>query len=110
MLADASKNQGRPRLDVFGIGFDVLVDLGGQFTGRGENKNTGHSLAVHHVVRQVVDDGQRERRGLACACLGNSHHITALQHMGDGLFLNGGGCLVTERHQGFQHPRVQAHI
>ena len=110
VLADASEDQGCPRLDVLGIRFDVVVDLGGQFTGWSEDQHPWHGLAVHHVVRQVVNDGQRKRRGLPCARLGDAHHITALEHVWDGLFLNGGGRLVTERHQGFQHPRVQAHV
>ena len=41
---------------------------------------------------------------------GDAHHITALEHVRDGLFLNGGGLLVTERNEGFEHPRVQAHV
>ena len=110
VLADAPEDEGRSGLDVLGISFDVVVDLGGQFTGWGENQHTRHGFPVHHVVRQVVDDGQRKCCGLACARLGDAHHITALEHVWDGLFLNGGGLLVTERHQGFKHPRVQAHV
>ena len=110
MLADAAENKSSTRFCVFGVCFDVVVDLGGQFTGRGEDQHTWHRLAVHHVLRQVVNDGQRKRSCLACARLGDSHHVTASKDVGDGLFLNGGGDLVTERHQGFKHLRVQAHF
>ena len=101
VLADAAENKGSTRFGVFGVSFDVVVDLGGQFTGRGEDQHTWHRLAVHHVLRQVVDDGQRKRSCFARARLGDSHHITASEDVRDGLFLNGGGGLVTERHQGF---------
>ena len=110
VLAHAAKNQRRPHLDVLRVGLDVVVDLSRQLSGRGENEHTWHGTAVHHVVGQVVHQGQGEGGGLAGSCLGNAHHVTAFEHVRDGLFLNGGGALVTERNEGFEHLRVQAHV
>ena len=65
---------------------------------------------MHHVVGEVVHQGQRERGGFTGACLGDAHDISAVEDVGNRLFLNGGGLLVTERNEGFEHPRVQAHV
>ena len=110
VLADPTKNQRRPHLDVLGVGLDVVVDLGGELTGGGEDQDPRHSAAVHHVVGEVVHQGQRERGGFARTCLGDAHDISAVEDVGNRLFLNGGGLLVTERNEGFEHPRVQAHV
>ena len=110
VLAHPAKNQRRPHFDVLGVSLDVVVDLGGELTGGGQNQDPGHSASMHHVVRKVVHQWEGERGGFAGARLGNAHHITAVQHVRDGLFLNGGGLLVTERNEGFEHLRVQAHV
>ena len=64
----------------------------------------------HHVVGQWCTKGQGERSGFAGACLGNAHDVTSVEDMRDGLFLDGGGLLVSERNQGFKHLGVQAHV
>ena len=110
VLAYAPKNQGGANLDVLGVRLDVLVNLGGQFPCRGEHEHAWNRATVHHVVGQVVHQGQGERSGFAGACLGNAHHVTSVEDVWNGLFLDGGGLLVSERNQGFKHLGVQAHV
>ena len=65
---------------------------------------------MHHVVGEMMNQRQGKRRGFSGARLGDAHHIASVEYVRDGLFLNGSGVLVTERNQGFEHPRVQAHV
>ena len=58
VLADPAKNQRRPHFDVLGVGLDVVVDLGGELTGGGEDQDPWHGAAIHHVVGKVVHQGQ----------------------------------------------------
>ena len=110
VLADTAKNQSGPNLDVLRVGLDVVVDLGCELAGRGKHQHTRNRASVHQVVRQMMNNRQRECRRFARARLGNSHHVTPLEDVRNGLGLNGGGALVSERHQGVEHPGVQAHV
>src|SRR5262245_22778704 len=42
------------------------------------------------MVGQMIENGQREGRGLACSGLGNADHVATREHMRDGLRLNWG--------------------
>ena len=57
-----------------------------------------------------MNQRQGKCRGFSGARLGDAHHIASIEDVRDGLFLNGGGLLVTERNEGFKHPGVQAHV
>ena len=91
MLAHATKNQGRPDLDIFRVGFDVVVDLGCEFPGGREHQDPRYGPAVHHVVGEVVHKRQRECSSFAGAGLCDAHDVTSVEHVRDGLFLNGVG-------------------
>jgi hypothetical protein len=60
--------------------------------------------------QQALDDRQREAGGLAGAGLGRAHHVTALQHHGDGLGLDRGRMDVALFGQGFQDIGREAEI
>ncbi len=65
---------------------------------------------MHHVVGEMVNQGQGKCGSFASSGLCNAHHISAFEDVRDGLFLNGGGLLVSERNKGVEHLRVQAHV
>ena len=65
---------------------------------------------MHHVVGEVVHKWQRECSSFAGAGLCDAHDVTSVEHVRDGLFLNGSGALVTERNEGVEHVGVQAHV
>ena len=110
VLADPAKNEGSAHIHMLRVRLDVLVDLGGQLTGGRQDEHPRHLLTRHRIVGEVVHQGQGERGGLAGSCLGNAHHITPLEDVRNGLLLNGGGRLVSERHKGIEHTGVQAHF
>ena len=76
---------------------DLRTDLHGQLTGRAEDK----SLNVTLRAINTLDDGNAEGHGLARAGLGLADDIASGQGHGNGLGLDGGGLLETERFDGF---------
>ena len=58
----------------------------------------------------MLQDGQREGRGLAGAGLGNAQHVTALQQQRDGAGLDRRGMGIVGRMQGTQQRLGQAEI
>jgi len=71
------------------IGAEAVGDLAGQFTRRREHQYAaGFFIGPQPLGMQVIDDRQRERRGLAGSGLRNADDIAALHGDRDGLGLD----------------------
>jgi hypothetical protein len=63
--------------------------LAGQLAGRAQHQHAaGLALRPPSICEQMMQDRQRERRGLAGAGLRNPDHVAARQNGGNGLRLN----------------------
>ncbi len=91
-LADAAEDDGVGEAQVAAVGGGAVVDLRRQFAGRRQDQDArplGRRRAL--VQGQVLQDGQDEGRGLAGAGLGAAEQVAAVEQVGDGLDLDGGG-------------------
>ena len=78
--------------DVPAVGAEAVGDLAGQFTRRREHQHAaGFLVGPQPLGVQVIDDRQREGRGLAGSGLRNADDVAALHGEGDGLGLDRGG-------------------
>ena len=95
---------------VIGAVFDeALLDLRREFAGRLENERARHAGAGAALF-QHGQHRQRERRRLAGAGLRDAEHVAPGEHVGDGLFLDGGGSFVTSRRNGGENFFGQAEM
>ena len=77
------------RADVPAIGAEAVGDLAGQFARRREHQNAaGFFIGPQPLGVQVIDDRQRERRGLAGSGLRDADDIAALHGDRNGLGLD----------------------
>ena len=77
------------------IGLEAVDDLAGQFSRRAQHQDAAAlALGTNAILRQVIEDRQREGRGLAGPGLRNADDVAAGEHMRDGLGLDRGGGLV----------------
>ena len=99
---------------VLAVGAHALLHLRGQFTcGREDEGADGDAparVALGRLRRQPVQHGQCEAGGLAGACLGAGHEVSALEHGGDGLRLDGCGDVVALIAHGTQERLGQAEV
>ena len=84
--SNAAVNGGAAQLGAVGQVADAVMDLLGQFTGRGDDQGTG---PVARTVHQAVQDGQHEGCRLACAGLGGADQVLTGDRGRDGRFLDG---------------------
>ena len=89
----AAKNHGAAQLGVFGVQRNLLGHLVGQLT-RGQQHQGAHGVTGGRcgtalVLEQALQQGQRERRGLAGAGLGSAHDVLPCEDHGNGLLLDG---------------------
>ena len=87
----AADRQRRPQMQVAAIGAEAVEDLAGQFARRAEHQDA--AALAHRRPRQggeLMQDRQREGRGLAGAGLGNADHVAARHQERDGLGLDRG--------------------
>ena len=89
----AAKNHGAAQLGVFGVQRNLLGHLVGQLT-RGQQHQGAHGVTGGRcgtalVLEQALQQGQRERRGLAGAGLGSAHNVLPCEDHGNGLLLDG---------------------
>ncbi len=90
--ADAAENRGVRELEELAVGAEALRDLRGEFAGRGEDKRAGTLRRGRCGIRgEPLQDGQRERGGLARAGLRHADQVAALQKERNGLRLDGRG-------------------
>jgi hypothetical protein len=68
-------------------GIDGLMYLGGQLARWGEDQRPDPAA---RPVHELLEERQHERRRLAGAGLGQAEHVTPVQYVGDGFFLDGG--------------------
>ena len=112
-LLHATKNDGVMNRQVLGIILNALANLSGQLSRWTQNERANDlSLVWSALLVEAVKHRQRKSGRFSCACLGNAKDVSALDDMGNGLRLNGGGGLVTKRfegpHEGFaQTERVK---
>ena len=79
----------RQRADVAAIGAEAVGDLAGQFARRRQHQHAaGLALRAHALVEQVVQDRQREGRGLAGAGLRDADDVAACKRDRNGLGLD----------------------
>ncbi|MCY1299145.1 hypothetical protein D9M68_684460 [compost metagenome] len=104
--ADAAEDAGADQRQVAGVDLEAVVDLRGQFAGRGQDQHAGLSRpALLGLVRvtvgeQPLEDGQGEACGFTSTRLGGDHQVAALQHGGNGPLLHRSGFGVASRRYG----------
>ena len=85
----AADGQRRPQMQVAPIGAEAVEDLAGQFARRAEHQD---AAALAHrrtwLGGELVQDRQREGRGLAGTGLGDADDVAARHHGRDGLGLD----------------------
>jgi hypothetical protein len=84
---------------VLSILSEAVVDLGSQLAGGRENKYAGSLRPIQHSI----DDGQRERCGLASARMGEADHVAPAESQRNGLALDRGGFGVAGVANGVEH-------
>ena len=91
----ANGERDRQRLDVAAIGAEAVRDLAGQFAGWRQHQHAaGLLLRPHTLGGEVMEDWQREGRGLAGAGLRNADDIAAREGCRNGLGLDRRGGFV----------------
>ncbi len=103
----AADQQRHRELVVFAVLLEVLRNLGRELAGRLEDQRARHARAGA-AFGQDVDHRQGEARGLAGAGLGAAKHISALEDLGNGAGLDGGGGRVTGVDDGACDLRAEA--
>src|SRR5690606_23305808 len=89
----ATKHDHRAQTGVLAVQTYRFFNLGGQFTGRGQDQRTRAAwfTVLLRVVQQTVQDRQGKACGLAGAGLSGSQQVATFNDLGDGLGLNRGG-------------------
>ena len=83
------------RADMPAVGAEAVGDLAGELARRRQHQHAARlTLGAHALVGEVVEDRQREGRGLAGAGLGDADDVAALEGERNGLGLDRGGGLV----------------
>ena len=105
---DAAVDGGQLQAGELGQRAELVGDLGGQFTGGCEHQNPGR--AGDRDLQHAVQDGERERRGLAGAGLGQPQDILAGHGRGNGVGLDGPGGIESQSanaaREGLVEPEV----
>ena len=90
---DAADERRRLDADAGAQRLELLGDLDGELARWREHQREKRLGAV----QELLQDGQRERAGLAGTGLREADDVLALQRLRDGLRLNRGGCLPSQR-------------
>ena len=106
----AAHNHLRLERRAFAKGLEVLHDLLGQFPCRGQHQCThGFGAGPFGVFQHLRHQRHAKGRRLAGAGLRQTHHVTPVQGMGDGLFLDRGRVFQTHIIQTRHQFRRQVH-
>ena len=70
------------------VHFDAVADLSGQFARWREDEGANGAPSLDAFRREVMEDGQGERRGFPRSRLRNAEHVTAVQRRWNRLRLN----------------------
>src|SRR6185437_1854263 len=93
------------------VGVEAAGDLHGELTRRREHEGPRAArLRALPGSGEMLQHGQRERRRLAGAGLGDAQHVTALQQQGNGAGLDGGRHGVLGGVEGTQQRLGEAEI
>jgi hypothetical protein len=96
----ANGERDRERPHVPSIGAEAVRNLARQFAGRRQHQDAAGLLFRPQALGiEVIQDRQREGRGLARAGLRDADDVAALQHDGNGLILDRGGSYVFFVHE-----------
>ena len=88
-LADAAEDHGVAELEIAAVGGEAVADLRRQLAGRGQHQDAaGLRPGRADVVRQALQDRQRERRRLAGAGLCAAQQVAAGEQVGNRLGLD----------------------
>ena len=90
-LAHPAEDRGAADASLLAEGDERLVNLQGQFAGRGQDEDAHGPALRNRSLDHALQQGQREGGRLAGAGLGQTEDILAVEDRGDGLNLNGGG-------------------
>ncbi len=89
LFAHAAENRGDSERQMPRVSAHVLLDLHGQFARRREDQQFGAAPRIRREQREFRQDGQRERRRLARARLGDANEVVPRQNRRDGSGLDG---------------------
>ena len=107
--ADGEFDRERPNMPA--IDAEAVRDLAGQFACRREHQHAaGFLRGTLTLVEQLIEDRQRESRGLAGAGLRNANDIAALEGNRNGLILDRGGSDVFFFREGAKDRRCEAEL
>ena len=96
-LADAPEDDLAAHAAPRRVAAEALGDLGGQLAGGSQDQGADRPAAVVGLdAQQLVEDGEREGRGLAGAGLGAGEQVAGLQRVGNGPSLDGSRLGVAE--------------
>jgi len=113
VLADATEDHGMAQRQVLAVGGEALADLGGEFArGRKDERTRATARAQFALLARLhaVQDGQRERGGLASARLSDAEQIAASHPDGDRLRLDWRGNGVPLGLDGLQDHGVESEL
>ena len=105
-IVHAAEHHGHAELRVLAEQHRVLVDLDGQFAGRGDDQRAdrgGAAGGLGRVVDQALEQGQQEGCGLAGARLGLACHVPPGQGDREGLGLDRGAAGESGVENALQH-------
>ncbi len=94
--ADTAEDAGADELEVLGVDLEAVVDLGCEFTGRGQDQYARLARAMTlGFVRvtggeQALQNREGETAGFTSTCLSGDHQVATLQHGGNGPLLHRG--------------------
>ena len=107
----ADRQRDVERADVTAIGAEAVGDLPGQFARRRQNQHAAGFLRRAHALGvEVIEDRQREGRGLAGAGLRNADDVAALASDRDGLGLDRSGSFVFLFREGAKDRLCEAEV
>ena len=88
-VAQATDDGAEAKAEAVAIGLEAARDLDGELAGRRQDESTrALGLGANGGGREVLQDGQRERRRLAGAGLGDAQNVAALQKRRNGALLD----------------------
>ncbi len=108
---DAAEHARAAQRRVAGVGLHVVEHLVGELAGRRQYQGTHRVARRRHAGagqrQQLLQDRQRERRGLAGSGLRRAHHVAARQHDRNRALLDRGQRGVTDIGHRAQQPLVE---
>ena len=89
---------------------DVVIDLVGEFAGRGEDENAGTFARAVRRFEEPIEDGQHEGGRFPSARLGGGHEVAAFEDDGNGFALDWSGGGEVGGLDGIKKPLVEFEV